>query len=337
MSVENSVGNYGQNYNYQYAAPRVQYRRNVANPNFGNGSEADTYQSSGGGLMNGLIYTGLGAGAGGAAGYYLMGNPISEGENGLKVNEKFYQSLDNAMLEEKIGKAVNAAELEKLQSVNIASKEEFEALKKLAKAEGLEKLPDEVKNALPKEITTPQAAQELVTKAEAEIAKIDKSAIAKTTKETFLKNGTYKEILETTKKFEKLDTEIAKLADDIKPNELKEFITKNKELFNIKGEEAAVTAEIERLSQLGKKELLENVKNLNDTWKNALKYLDETVLAHVNQETKSLAAEAPEFLKNAFKEFKWSQAKQFGLWGAATALGAYVISSLFGSSGNNKA
>ena len=336
MSSENWNAAYSaQSYVPQYT-PRAQYRAIANSPQFTSTNETDTFESSGSRVGSGLLYTAGGAGAGAAAGYWLLGNPISETEEGLKVNEKFYKSIDNAMLERDISDALKAAELEKLKAQQINSKEEFEALKKLANAESLEKLPDEVKNGLPKNVTTPEAARELVQKAEAEIAKIDKSAIVKNTKEAFSKQVNYNEILQSSKNFEKLEAEIGKLADDIKPSELKEFITKNKNLFNIKGEDSVVAAEIERLSKLGKAELLKKVKEAGTCEKEVLKMLDDAILTTVSKETKSFIAEAPELIKNAAKEFKWSQAKQYGLWGAGIAFGAYLISSLF-SSGNKQA
>lgn len=335
MAIENYAGNYGYNYAPQYT-PRTQYQRGAA-PQFGNGEGYDSYQSSGGGVVGGATYTALGAGAGGAAGYFLMGNPISEGENGLKVNERFYKALDNAIIEEKVSTAIKSAETEALNAVNIANHEEYNALKKLANAQNLDALPDEVKNALPKDVTTPDAAKELVTKAEAELAKVDKTTIAKSTKEAYIAEYyTNSESLNLAKNFEKAETELAKLADDVKPNELKEFISKNKELFGIKGEEAAVTAEIERLSNLGKADLLKYIGDKKAVQQKLLAETDKTILSNINKESKALIEEAPDVLKNAFKEFKWSQAKRFGLWGGATALGAYLISSLF-SSGNKKA
>lgn len=338
MAIENYAGGYGQSYVPQYTSRTASQQRFCGNNTHSETVAPETHEGAGSGI-GAVGYTLLGGGAGAVAGYYLMGNPISEGENGLKVNERFYKAYDTAIIEGEISKAIKTAEVEALQASGIASHEELNALKKLAAAESLESLPEEVKNALPKEVTTPDQAKNLVTKAEGELTKIDKSTIAKATKESYERTYyTITEHLKYSQNYEKAGNELAKLADDIKPNELKEFITKNKELFNLKGEEAAVTAEIEYLSNLGKDELIKYVDNEKWYHSNGLLETDRTILSNVSKESKSLIADAPETLKNAFKNFKWSQAKQFGLWGAATAFGAYALASLFGvGSSNNKA
>ena len=105
MSVENLGAYYGQGYAPQYVQ-RVPYQARMGNPYFGQ-TEADSFEySEGGGLGSGLMYAGLGAGAGAGLGYFMFGNPVSEGEEGLKVNERFYQSIDNAELQAELSKKI---------------------------------------------------------------------------------------------------------------------------------------------------------------------------------------------------------------------------------------
>lgn len=327
------------NYNTQVYAPqyaqRVQYARRPVQPQFGQG-EADSFEhSSGGGLGKGLLYTGLGTFGAGATGYFLNGNPISESEGNLKINEKFYTALDNAMLESKITKAISAAELKAIKDAGISSKEELEALKKLAAAENIESLSEEAKKALPKNITTPEAANNLVQKAETALKDLDKNSIATKAKETYLKETKeikYSDLPNKIKNLTSVEEGLKALKDDVKPDELKNFITDNKELFGIKGDEAAVTSKIEEMSKLGKKDLLKMVTEAKLDNQKALEYVDKSITKHISKETKALAEGAPEYLKNAFKEFKWSQAKTMGMWGAATGFGLYLLSSIFGGS-----
>ena len=326
------------NYNAQAYAPqysqRVQYSRKSSAPQFGQ-SEPDSFEHTGGfSLGKGLMYGTVGAVGAGAAGYFLNGNPITETDGKIQVNEKFYQAYDNAIVEREVTETIKTAETEAIQKVGVASREELEALKKLAAAENLEALPEEVKKALPKNITTPEAAKELVQKAEAEIGKIDKTAIVKTVKEN-LANTSSKAIMNDIKNLTSFEEGLKNLPKEVTPEELKKFVMENRELIGIKGEEAEITKEIEEVCKKGREALLKEVQEGKVDKQAILNEANETILKNVNKETKSLIEGAPDYLKNAFKEFKWSQAKKLGLWGAGIAAGTYFISSLF--SGSKKA
>ena len=186
-----------------------------------------------------------------------------------------------------------------------------------------------MKKALPKGVTTPDAASKLVQKAEGEMTKIDKAGIAKGIHE---KTGSIKNLTDKIKNLTSVEEGLKALPDNVTKEELKKYISDNRELFGIKGEESKVTQEIEELSKLSKKELLEKVTNRKVNLQKIVDNANKNITKNINKETKALIEEAPEYLKKAFKEFKWSQAKSYGLWGAGLAAGAYFISSLFGGS-----
>ena len=330
MSVD-GIGN-GNNVRYvPQSSQRVAYANQGAmiNPNL-NQVENDSFErSGGGGLGTTLTYAGLGGVGGGALGYFFNGNPITEAEGNLQVNEKFYHAYDNAILEGEITNAISKAELDAIKKAGVTSKEELDALRKLAAAENLEALPEEVKKALPKGVTTPDAASKLVQKAEGEMTKIDKAGIAKGIHE---KTGSIKNLTDKIKNLTSVEEGLKALPDNVTKEELKKYISDNRELFGIKGEESKVTQEIEELSKLSKKELLEKVTNRKVNLQKIVDNANKNITKNINKETKALIEEAPEYLKKAFKEFKWSQAKSYGLWGAGLAAGAYFISSLFGGS-----
>ena len=337
-----SVDGLGNGNNVRYVpqnTQRVVYANQSAmiNPNL-NQVENDTFEhSSGGGLGTTLSYAGLGGVGGGALGYFFNGNPVTEAEGKLKVNGKFYKALDNAMIENEITKAISKAELDAIKATGLKSKEELEALRKLAAVENIEALSEDVRKALPKDVTTPGIAKILVEKTDAEIAKIDRVNVATTAKEAYLKETkgiAYSELPNRIKNFTTIEEGLKALKDDVKPEELKKFISDNRELFGIKGEEAEVTKQIEELSKLGKKGLLEEVTRSKNATQEVLNSVNKNITKNVNKETRALIEEAPEYLKKAFKEFKWSQAKSYGKWGAGLAAGAYFISSLFGGSKN---
>ncbi len=335
MSVDSlNNSSVGQYYNQQ-SAQRIAYsNRSRNNPSFKQAQESDSFERSdrGGGLGRTLMYVGLGGAGGAALGYYFNGNPITEAEGKLNVNEKFYPAYDNAIMESKITKAISDAELNAIKEAGINSKEELEALRKLAAAENIEALSQDVRKALPKNITTPEAASKLVQEAEAEIAKIDKSAIAKGISE---KTGSIKALTDKIKNLTSFEEGLKTLPDNPKSEELKKFITDNKELLGIKGDEATVTREIEEYSKLGKNGLLNKIAGMKKNTTSIVENVNGKIIENIDGETKALKKESPEYLKNAFKNFKWSQAKTYGLWGAGLAAATYFISSLF-SNGNKK-
>ena len=123
MSVD-GIGN-GNNVRYvPQSSQRVAYANQGAmiNPNL-NQVENDSFErSGGGGLGTTLTYAGLGGVGGGALGYFFNGNPITEAEGNLQVNEKFYHAYDNAILEGEITNAISKAELDAIKKAGVTKK-----------------------------------------------------------------------------------------------------------------------------------------------------------------------------------------------------------------------
>ncbi len=294
--------------------------------------ENDTYESSGSGVAAGAAITTVGAGAGAAAGYYLYGNPIKNGDKGLEVNTKLYEAYDNATKQAQITKAIEDAKLEKIKAQGVTSKDQYEAIKKAMNAESFEALDAETKAKLPASVTNKAQAKAIVDVVEEDIAKINAKEIAEKVSKEF--TNSKKALLSQAENWKTLQEEVKKLGKTATSEEIKTFVTENKELFGIKGEEATVTAEVERLSAMSKKDLTNYVKEQGAACEAEIKSFNKEVLKHVKKDSKVLSDNAPDVFKNAFKEFQWSQVKRLGLIGAGVGLGAAIVTSFFGGNKN---
>ncbi len=295
--------------------------------------ENDTYESNGSGLVTGTLITATGAGAGAAAGYYLYGNPISKGEKGkLEVNQKLYEAYDNASKQAKITDAIEEAKLEKMKAQGITSKDQYEAVKKAMNAESFDALDAETKAKLPASVTNKAQAKAIIDVIDEDIAKIDAKAIAEKVTKEF--TDSKKALAAQADNWKTLQEEVKKLGKSATPEDIKKFVTDNKELFGIKGEEAAVTTEIDRLSAMSKKDLAKYIKEQGTACEAEISNFNKEILKHVKKDSKVLADSASDVLKNAFKEFQWSQVKRLGLIGAGVGAGVAIITSLFGGNKN---
>lgn len=275
----------------------------------------DCYEKSGNGIGTGVLATAGGATVGGAVGYYLKGNPVSIADNKLILNENFVKTYDAAKLEEYTNKIIEKRKLNALSSLGIKDLKEYDAIKQLATAEKIEDLAEDVRKNLPKEITTPEAANEFMKKAEPKLAKVDPSKIRETAKKSFMLNYS-KEALQTKiNNFNAMEESLTKLGKDATPEQLKEFINSNKSKFGIANEKR-LNSYVQKLSKMTQEELLNEIKAKNTGFKTAFQQYSESVLRHVDSKDGKLLKNASKEITEMFKNFKWSQAKRLGLWGA---------------------
>ena len=335
----------------------------TGSPAFRGHQETDTFEKSGGiGLAEGAAITVAGAGAGAASGYFLLGNPIKNHENKI-LNPAFYQTIDKADIEKKIKTTIEATKQTKGYNLaQLASVEKFDDLsdevKQFLKANGLDK-------------KTPAEAKALLEQAGKKVEDYNLDNIAKKVRENFKGAAYHSNVLAKanatkelaplsadTESIKKLflqnkelygltgtEEEIAKQIDDIITNgrkkvalagintteELKNFVTQNKEFFGIKGSEEEVAKQIDELVAKGKNGVIDEAATIVSKSENYVKVKNQNIFSHIDAKGK-LAEDAPESIKQLFKDFKWQQAKKFGKWGAAIAGGVAVLAAMFGGS-----
>lgn len=293
--------------------------------------DKDVYQPSGPGLTE-IGATAVAGGAlGASAGYWWLNNPITKGENGaLEVNPKIYKSYDHVTLQNAIEEEVKASKLNLLQQNNVQSLEQFNALKELSKAESFEALPAETKAKLTGlNITDPAVAKTKVEALEtAFINNIDRETIVKNTSER-LKNQLVGGKFEFLQNYDSVKAALDKLGANATQEQLEQFILDNKKMFNLAGmSDAEVAQEVEILK--GKKQagILSELKTTKDNYERTVNGVKSKILEAFDKEGK-LKPNIDKEMKSILGDFKVSQAKKLGKWGAIIGGGLTALYSMF--------
>lgn len=291
--------------------------------------EQDVYQPSNV-LANTFIGTTAGVALGGSAGYWWLNSPVKKGEKGLEINPNVYKNYDQHTLNTAIEKEIKASKLNLLQQNNIQSLEEFNALKELSKAESFEALSEETKGKLSRlGITDPAEAKTKVKTLEtAFINDIDRGTIVKNT-EKRLQSDLVGRKFEFLKNYESVRENLKNLGSNATPEQLEQFILDNKKMFNLAGmSDTEVAHEVEILK--GKKQagILSELKTTKDNYERTVNGVKSKILEAFDNEGK-LKPNIDKEMKSILGDFKVSQAKKLGKWGALVGGGLAFFYSLF--------
>ena len=296
--------------------------------------QADTFQKSGSELTTGLTL-GTIAGAGTGAGIYYFGtNPIKDG----KVDETLLKMTNKEGLNSLKAEAIKELYEQKAKTtfdvLGVTDLDQYNAIKKLAKATKLEDLPEETRKLLPDSIKTPKDAKDLVDLAKPELDKIDAkkliSQVDKFTNNTFSLDNNAEQL----KRLEGIKAKIDKLPKDAKVADLEKFFIDNAETFKLKGTEAEIAEKAKKISaKHGTKENLLNLyQGRIDAKKEYIKEfkakLTDGVKKYWDDTAKAFKKDAPETLTKAYKSFKWNKTLKGGGIVAAAGL---VLGCLFGN------
>ena len=316
----------------QYSDTTVQAPQQVTqyagNPNFQGGLENDTFQrSEGPGLVSAVGLTGVGCGLGAAAGYYWKGNPLNKVEDGYALKDGFTNTYDAQKFDEYVNKIVEKRKLNALSSLGITDLKQYEAIEKLAKGE---ELTDELKTALPKDIKTADEAKAFMQKAAPKLEKVNPAHIREVAKKSFEENYSKSAVQAKIKNYTAMEEELTKLGKNATPEQLQEFIAKNKDKFGIKNSKKLKNY-TDKLLKLNQEELLQELKKRNNGFKTTIKEFQTEILSHVDSETGLLKEGAPKNIKAMFKNFRLAELKRYGLWGAGIGFGAWIMNKVLGS------
>ena len=303
--------------------------RLLGDVNFRGELAQDQFEKSSGGSGFGTLITSaaLGGAAGAATGFTLLGNPIEKTKDGLKVKDAFWKTYDKATYDGLMQTEINCAKNEALKEFGVTLNQ-YEAVEKLAKAKNLESLSDEVKNALPKEIQTPEAAQELVAKAEPKFQAIDMAKITENVDEAF-KQSSVQRASDRVKNFTTLEERIKTLKPDATKDEIKAFLEENKSLLGVK-DEAKLAKHLEFFGELNQQELLKEIQNIKAVNAESVAKHTENVLKNVEKESGKLVEGAEKEMTKLFGKFKMSQLQKYGIWGAVAGATLGLFSLLGG-------
>ena len=222
---------------------------------------------------------------------------------------------------------INTAKAEALSEFNVTPSQ-YEAVEKLAKAKDLESLSEEVRNALPKEIQTPEAAKELVAKAKPKLEAIDMAKITEDVDREFKASSIQKSI-DRVKNFTTLEERIKTLKPDATAEEIKAFLEENKSLLGIK-DEAKLAKELEFLGEYNQAQLLEEIQEMKAVNAERVATHTESVLKNVEKESGKLVEGAEKEMTKLFGKFKIAQLQKYGIWGAGIGATLGLISLLGG-------
>lgn len=298
--------------------------------------QADTFQKSGSSGFGTGLKLGAVAGLGTGAGVYFFGtNPIKDG----KVDENLIKIINNKSVKDlklDIAKELYAQKAKPtFDTLGIKDLEQYNAIKKLANAEKLEDLPEDVRKLLPDDIKTPADAKATVELAKPELDKIDIKKIAEQSNKAVNNKYSIEHNANQLKRFEAIKTKIEALPKDAKVEDLKKFFIDNAETFNLKGSKEEIAAKAEKIAEkhVTKEHLLNLYQGRIDTKKEYIdslksKYSD-VVKNNWDESKKALKEGTPKEITEAFKSFKWNKALKFGGIAAAASL---VIGWLAGGS-----
>ncbi len=299
--------------------------------------QTDTFERSGSGLSTGLKLAAIG-GLGTGAGVYFFGtNPIKDG----KVNESLIRSISQEGFEKLKAEAYKELFEQKAKatfdSLEVKNLEQYNAIKKLATANKLEDLPEDIRKLLPDNIKTPKEAKDLVDLAKPELDKIDTKKL-QTQAEKIVNNLSLENNTKQLTKLENIKSKIEKLPKDAKVDDLEKFFIDNSETFNLKGTNAEIAEKAKKIAaKHGTKENLLNLyQNRINTRKKYIEDLKngfaDTIKEQWDDTAKAFKKDTPDAIKNIYKNFKWKTA---GKWAAIAAGAGLVLGCLFG--GSNKA
>lgn len=297
--------------------------------------QADTFQKSGPGLGTALTLGALGGAATGG-GIYLWGAKPVDSDGNFK--ESFIRKADSdgikANTEAIYKEALAEAKAPTLAKYGIADEKAFEAVEKLAKGETLT---DEMKALIPSGMDT-EKAKNAVKEANEEFAKIDKNALLKAAEKeakVFSLSGAESQL----KDLKTIESKVTALADDIKTEDLKKFIEKNKELFHLEGTDAEVAKQVEDFTNLGKKGLLDTTKTNITSYEEGIKSGKATIqteLKSAYDTSKNAFKEGAEYeqLAKTLKSYKLNQALKTG--GIVAGVTALALGIMFAIGGGKK-
>lgn len=316
---------------YQAAIPQAaQYNpRLLGDVNFRGELAQDQFEKSSGGSGFGTLITSaaLGGAAGAATGFTLLGNPVEKTKDGLKVKDAFWKTYDKATYDALLQTEINCAKAEALSEFGVNTIQ-YDAVEKLAKAKNLESLSEEVRKALPENIQTPEAAKELVAKAEPKLQAIDVAKITENVDEAFKQNSVQR-ASDRVKNFTTLEERIKTLKPDATKDEIKALLEENKSLLGIK-DEAKLAKHLEFFGELNQQELLEEIQNIKATNAERVAKHTENVLKNVEKESGKLAEGAEKEMTKLFGKFKMAQLQKYGIWGAVAGATLGLFSLLGG-------
>ena len=311
----------------------IQYNpRLLGDVNFRGDLAQDQFErSSGSGFGTFVTSAALGGATGAALGFTLLGNPIEKVKDGdnvsYKVKESFWKTYDKATYDTLMQTELNCAKTEALKEFGV-NLNQYEAVEKLAKAKDLESLSEEVRKALPENIQTPEAAKELVTKAEPKLKAIDMEKITKEVDKAF-KYSSVQRSIDRVKNFTTLEERVKALKPEATAEEIKALLEENKSLLGIKNE-AALTKQLENLSKCSQPKLLEVVQALKQKDADKVAKHTEEILKNINKESGKLVEGAEKEVTKLFGKFKMAQLQKYGLWGAAAGATLGLFSLLGG-------
>ena len=289
--------------------------------------DQDVYQPSSGIGLGGIATTAVAGGVtGGAAGYWWLNNPVTKGENGVsEVNPDIYKNYDNYTLKTNINEAIKQAEISAMSPFGVTSHEQYEALKKLANVDSIDKLPAEVQGKLGGITNDPAVAKSKVDNIKTALDGIDRTKIATDTFEKVQPN-LVAEKFEFLKNYDGVKANLDKLGAGATEEQLEQFILNNKKMFNLTGKtDAEVAKEIARSGYGG---VLSKLEGLKSTYEPVVSGVKSKILGAVDSEGKLLSTLGDD-MKAILGDFKLSQAKKLGKWGAAIGGGLAFIYSLF--------
>ncbi len=289
--------------------------------------DRDVYQPSSGIGLGGIATTAVAGGvAGGAAGYWWLNNPVTKGENGvLEVNPDIYKNYDNYTLKTEVDKAIKQAEISAMSPSGVTSHEQYEALKKLANVDDVKKLPKEVVDNLGGITDDPAVAKSKVDNIKTALDGINRAEI---TTDTFKKvqPNLVADKFEFLKNYDGVKANLDNLGAGATEEQLEQFILNNKKMFNLAGKtDAEVAKEIARSGYDG---VLSKLEGLKSTYEPVVSGVKSKILRAVDNEGK-LSSTLGDDMKAVIGDFKLSQAKKLGKWGAAIGGGLALIYSLF--------
>ena len=282
-----------------------------------------------------------GALAGGAAalGTYFWGTDPFNKDG--KISSALLEKLNDANVkDDAVSKYV---ELYKKQAqptfdrLNIKNLEEYGAIKKFATVTNLEDLPEETRKLIPDTIKTPDEAKNLVEEAQKELKNIDKEKILKVANSSAKQNSLsfHNSILSKLQSFE---TKVKNLGKDATKADIEKLLAENPKAFGLKGTKVEIAKQAEHLALRydTQEKLLQNIQTRITNRQRKINSINLKLESQFkncwDSETKAFTKDAPDLLKNSFKNFKWNKVAKFG---GIAAIGGLILGALFGNS--NKA
>lgn len=303
-------------------------------------TQGDTFQREGSSssLNTGLKLAAIG-GVGAGAGTYFFGDKL--GLNMVK-DGKFSDDILKAYQKNPIEIAKTNAldEFAKQKKYIIENNgftsENYEAVKKYVSTPFAERgnLPEEITDLVPSNVRqNPEMFKNQLFDAEQAISRINAEEITKNAlKQAQQGNLSYQ--IDNLSNLAKRKALLEGLANDATPAQIEELVKANPKVFGIEktaveeiANEAKTIAQQYGTKANAVNEATTLVTNAENSVKNIRTTLNAQVASHWDDTAKAFRADAPEVLKNATKNFKWSNA---GKWGAIVAGIGLALGCIFG-------